>query len=244
MLKVELINALDRELEIGTAQASHCLVEREVAGGWHHRIEAQVITRQRRQDADQRDLAVDQRRMLAGQGHDFIGLELQPMQAIATQFQRRQVGLEVEQPQLVGEARIVHGLEQLHRGHRRPIGAIDNEHFLLGPDPADAALEHAGLKHILHRPDLAEQGLHERASLALVAALTYVLLTHAQTPRVRDPLAPMIAARLRREQTRRRFLLRRLAQKSGTKAANGMRRSRFGPDRTMQTCQPQRAVRI
>ena len=106
----------------------------------------------------------------------------------ALEHLRREVRLEVELPQLGREGLLGEPLEHGERAIGRPQRAIDEEHLLLRADAPHVHLEQALLRHHgLERPDVLEQGPHERPHAGVVDFFVDVLETHVGAARRPTP---------------------------------------------------------
>jgi hypothetical protein len=92
---------------------------------------------------------------------DFVEFGFHQAQAIARELVWRQIGLEVEEAEFVGEPGVVDVFQDLKRLVRRLVRAVDDEHLLLGAHAADAGFDQPTFEHQLERLDLSKQGFHE-----------------------------------------------------------------------------------
>ncbi len=226
---LEVLDAADQHVEVAASQAPQGAVQLEVTRLRRHVVEAEVAAAQGRQDAGQQHVRAATPGRVAGHADQLVELVLDAPQARAVEHLRGQVGLEVEARQLGGEARVGEALEHIgdHRG--RSQAAVDQEHLLLGADPAHAGLEAVRLEHGLQRDHIVEQGLHEIAQLFLVDHRGDVLFAHVRArgacwPRSAHTLTRALRATKRLAQTRGRRVSR------GVRSATGHPVIRSGPE--------------
>src|SRR6266542_99991 len=100
------------------------------------------------------------------------------VEAAPGQFERRQVGLQIEARHLSRQPVIAGMLQNFHREGRRPQVPIDDEHFLLCANAAHSTLNAAMLQHERERSQISQQSLHELMQLPPVKLLFNVMLAH------------------------------------------------------------------
>jgi hypothetical protein len=173
----QLVEALDRELELAAAHGGQDLVELEVALGRHHAVEPEVAGPHRGQDAHEHDLHAE----LAGRGpglaDQVVELSVHLGQAVAAEHLRVAVGLELELAELGGVVRV--GLELVeerqHPAGRGPL-LVEQEQLLLGADAPDAGLEPLLGDHAVERAQVGEDRAGELALALRVERAVGVLV--------------------------------------------------------------------
>src|SRR2546421_13036644 len=88
------------------------------------------------------------------------------------------VGLQVEFRNLCRESLVVDSGEDLQRQRRRAHVAIDQEHLLFGPYPADSAFDLVILDQVIEGAQVIKQSAHERLNLEFVAVLFDSMSSH------------------------------------------------------------------
>ena len=92
-------------------------------------------------------------------------MRIHPGEAVATEVLWVEVDLQVECADLGHEVRVVHGIEELERDRGRAPAAIDQEHLLLGPDPAHAGFDAPLREHAAERVEVTQQRVRELAAV-------------------------------------------------------------------------------
>jgi hypothetical protein len=165
VLHHELVDALDADLVVLPAQRGQRAVEREVPRVRRHVLEAEVGLPDRGQDAHEHGMDADLAARLAHARQELVGLALEAGEAVAAEGQRVEVELEVEARDLGHEVRVADAVEHLRDDRGRAAVGIDEEELLLGADAPHALLDHPGVDHLLERPEVLQQVLHELAEL-------------------------------------------------------------------------------
>ena len=153
----ELVGALDVELVRAAAQATHRLVEREVARLRRHVLEREIGDVERLENAGHDEIGVELVSSPPSLGEEVDELTLHLAQAVAAEDQRIGVEFQVEPRELRRVVLVGDLLDHLHRERRRGEVAIDQEELLLGADPANAGFDRAVLQHQLERLEVSQE---------------------------------------------------------------------------------------
>jgi hypothetical protein len=130
------------------------------------------------QDAGEEDLRIAFPRSLSSDGNQFRQFLFHLPQASPGQGARRKIGLQIELADFGSQPMIVGILQNRQNNWSRSQRPVKKKHLLLRADPANAALNPAGVDHPLQGGDIGKQRLHEDLGLMDVVFAGNVMLTH------------------------------------------------------------------
>ena len=178
MLHQQLIHALQIELVCASAELIERLVQRVVSFLRRHVLDREVGDLERGEDAGEDHVGTHLQRRPSRDPEKLPQPGLHATETVSVEADRIEVGLEVEQRELVGDARVVDPSEDLG-GHRRRLPVvIDQEHLLFGPDAAHVGLDGAGVQHLFQSLYVAQQVAREAAETFRVSR-SHLLIPHA-----------------------------------------------------------------
>jgi hypothetical protein len=166
VLHEELVRSRKAQLVAPSAQLPEGLVEDTIARQGREVLPNEVGLPKRRQDARQHDLGSQLPGRPAHCAEAAGQVRLHSGEGVSGEGQALEVELEVEEPELGREGRIVEGLEQLERDGTGTGRFVDQEELLLAADPPLSGFDRPALEHGFQGGQVAEERLHEAAQLS------------------------------------------------------------------------------